>query len=33
MGAYGKSALRDFFLGSVTRTLLKEARLPLFLYH
>jgi nucleotide-binding universal stress UspA family protein len=33
MGAYGKPILREFFLGSVTRTMLKEARVPLFLTH
>jgi nucleotide-binding universal stress UspA family protein len=33
MGAYGQPTLREFFLGSVTRTVLKESRLPLFLYH
>lgn len=33
MGAYGKSAIREFFLGSVTRTLLAKSPVPLFLYH
>lgn len=33
MGAYGQPTLREFFLGSVTRTLLKESPVPLFLYH
>ena len=33
MGAYGQPVLREFFLGSATRTLLKEAPVPLFLYH
>jgi nucleotide-binding universal stress UspA family protein len=33
MGAFGQSALREFFFGSVTRTLLAEKSLPLFLYH
>jgi nucleotide-binding universal stress UspA family protein len=33
MGAYGQPALREFFLGSVTRTLLEEASVPLFLSH
>jgi nucleotide-binding universal stress UspA family protein len=33
MGAYGKPALREFFLGSVTRKLLEEASVPLFLSH
>ena len=33
MGAYGQSALREFFFGSVTQTMLKEVPVPLFLYH
>jgi nucleotide-binding universal stress UspA family protein len=33
MGAYGQSALREFVLGSVTRTLLEECPTPLFLGH
>lgn len=33
MGAYGQPTLREFFLGSVTHTLLKECPVPLFLYH
>jgi nucleotide-binding universal stress UspA family protein len=33
MGAYGKPFLREFFLGSVTRTLLERSEVPLFLYH
>lgn len=33
MGAYGQPALREFFLGSVTRRLLEEGTTPLFLYH
>lgn len=33
MGAYGQPILREFFLGSVTRTLLKESPVPLLLYH
>ncbi len=33
MGAYGQASWREFFLGSVTRTLLKESPVPLFLYH
>lgn len=33
MGAYGRSSLREFFIGSVTRTLLREQKIPLFLYH
>jgi nucleotide-binding universal stress UspA family protein len=30
MGAYGRSALREFFLGSVSRTLLKESPIAVF---
>jgi nucleotide-binding universal stress UspA family protein len=33
MGAYGQPILREFFLGSVTRSLLAESPVPLFLYH
>lgn len=33
MGAYGQPILREFFLGSVTRTLLKESPVPMFLFH
>lgn len=33
MGSYGQPMLRKFFLGSVTRTVLKESTIPLFLYH
>lgn len=33
MGAYGKPAIHDLFLGSVTRRLLRESPVPLFLYH
>lgn len=33
MGAYGQSGIREFFFGSVTRTLLNETKIPLFLYH
>jgi len=33
MGAYGQPAVREFFFGSVTRTLLKEKTVPIFLYH
>ena len=32
-GAYGRSTLREFFLGSVTQTLLQEAAVPLLLFH
>jgi nucleotide-binding universal stress UspA family protein len=33
MGVYGQPVLKEFFLGSVTRTFLKESPVPLFLYH
>lgn len=33
MGAYGKSRLREFLLGGVSRSLLSEPPLPLFLSH
>jgi len=33
MGAYGQPALREFFFGSVTRTMLEASPVPLFLYH
>lgn len=33
MGACGQSRLHEYLLGSVTRTLLRESGLPLFLYH
>jgi nucleotide-binding universal stress UspA family protein len=33
MGAYGRSTLREFFAGSVTRTMLRTSPVPLFLYH
>lgn len=33
MGAYGQRALREFFLGSVTRTVLAKSPAPVFLYH
>jgi nucleotide-binding universal stress UspA family protein len=33
MGAYGRSTLREFFGGSVTRTMLRQSPVPLFLYH
>ena len=33
MGGYGQPILREFFLGSVTRSLLAESPVPLFLYH
>jgi nucleotide-binding universal stress UspA family protein len=33
MGAYGQPTLREFVLGSVTRTLLELCPVPLFLFH
>ena len=33
MGAYGQPVLREFFLGSVTRSVLKESPVPVFCYH
>jgi nucleotide-binding universal stress UspA family protein len=33
MGCYGQPTFREFFLGSVTRSLLGASRVPLFLYH
>jgi nucleotide-binding universal stress UspA family protein len=33
MGAYGQPALREFFLGSVTRSVLKATPVPVFCYH
>ncbi len=33
MGAYGKSTLREFFLGSTTRSVLKDSQIPVFLSH
>lgn len=33
MGSYGKKSVREFFLGSVTRHLIHETDIPLFLYH
>ncbi len=33
LGAYGQPTLREFFLGSVTRTILRETTVPLFLNH
>lgn len=33
MGAYGQPTLREFFFGSMTRTLLRESATPLLLYH
>ncbi len=33
MGGYGQPILREFFIGSITRTLLIDSPVPLFLYH
>ncbi len=33
MGAYGQPTLREFFVGSVTRTILEESPVPVFLFH
>jgi nucleotide-binding universal stress UspA family protein len=33
MGAYGQPGMREFFLGSVTRTLLGQSPVPLLLFH
>jgi nucleotide-binding universal stress UspA family protein len=33
MGAYGRRRIFEFFLGSVTRAMLAECPIPLFLYH
>lgn len=33
IGAYGRPGLLEFFLGSVTRTMLETSEVPLFLYH
>jgi nucleotide-binding universal stress UspA family protein len=33
MGAYGQPALREFFIGSVTRTMLNVCPVPVFCYH
>jgi len=33
MGAYGQPTLREFFIGSVTRSILEHARVPVFCYH
>ncbi len=33
MGAYGQSPIKELFFGSVTRGVLRESKLPLFLYH
>jgi nucleotide-binding universal stress UspA family protein len=33
LGCYSQPKLKEFFLGSVTRRVLSETTLPLFLYH
>jgi len=33
MGAYGKSTWREFFFGTVTKVILKDNPVPVFLYH
>ncbi|MCZ6681008.1 MAG: universal stress protein [Candidatus Poribacteria bacterium] len=33
MGAYGKTRVVNFFFGSVTKSILEKADIPLFLYH
>jgi nucleotide-binding universal stress UspA family protein len=33
MGAYGRPRIYEFFLGSVTKTVLAKCSIPLFLYH
>lgn len=33
MGAYGQSMLQEFFFGSVTKTMLQNTSIPIFLYH
>lgn len=33
MGAYGQTTLREFFLGSATRSLLRKSQVPMFLFH
>jgi len=33
MGAYGQPVLRQFFLGSATRTLLRDSPVPVFCFH
>lgn len=33
MGAYGSTGIKRFFFGSVTKTLLKKVRIPIFLFH
>lgn len=33
MGAFGHSKLREYFFGSTTRGVLRQSRVPVFLYH
>ena len=33
MGAYGQPSLREFIVGSVTRTILRESPVPVFLFY
>lgn len=33
MGAYGQPTLREFFIGSVTRTILEQSPVPVYLFH
>jgi len=33
MGSYGRSKLAEFFMGSVTRKVLRKSTIPMFLYH
>jgi nucleotide-binding universal stress UspA family protein len=33
MGAYGQPTMHEFFVGSVTRSMLVESPVPLFLSH
>lgn len=33
MGAYGQPRIREFIFGSVTKTILRKTKVPLFLYH
>jgi nucleotide-binding universal stress UspA family protein len=33
MGAFGHTGLRELFLGSATRTLLRQCHTPMFIHH
>ena len=33
MGTYGQPIFREFFIGSVTATILKESHVPVFCFH